>query len=209
MPETVPGDARVEAGFAQVVRGAFEFLERDHGFRVAREESTLVRYEGGRRFVNVFWGRGSYELGVEVGRWVDLDGKIVEQRFGLDFVVALTSDPESIGFRSFSATDRAGIESFVPQLAGWTRDFVEPALADGDGAFELMSARSAQESERFLQEGRASTLRARAAAAWGAHNFADVVLAYREMIDELPLVQLQRSEIGRLRYAEGKLSDDF
>ncbi len=58
-----------------------------------------------------------------------------------------------------------------------------------------------------MQEGRASQLRERAESAWHDEDFGRVVLAYREILDELPLVQLRRSELGRMHYAEGKLDE--
>lgn len=80
MPTTEPGSGRSELGFVQAVRSSFAFLEKV-GLQVVREESTLVRFESCNRFVNVFHGRGSYELGVDFGRWVEVGGERVEQRF--------------------------------------------------------------------------------------------------------------------------------
>lgn len=208
MPTTEPGPHRDGLGFAAVVEAAFGFLERDFGLRLVRAEATFVRYEGERRFVNVFHGRASYELGVEIGRWVDVDGEVVEERFALAYAVALSRDPETVGFRAFTATDAAAVARFVPQLGEWTLEFVGPVIvADDDTAFERMSAQAARESQLYQQEGRAAILRRRVEAAWREHDFGRVVLAYREILDELPLVQLQRSELGRLHYAEGKLDE--
>lgn len=208
MPTTEPGEERAELGFVAAVQGSFGFLESDYRLRLVRAEPTFVRYEGERRFVNVFHGRASYELGVEIGRWVEVDDGFVEQRFALGYAVALGRDLEAVGFRAFTATDAGAVARFVPQLAEWTREFVGPVIvADDDAAFERMSAGSARDSQTYLQEGRASQLRKRAETAWHDKDFDRVVLAYREIVDELPLVQLQRSELGRLHYAEGKLDE--
>ncbi len=141
VPTTEPGPEHAALGFVAAVQGSFGFLENDYGFRLVRAEPTFVRYEGERRFVNVFHGRSSYELGVEIGRWVEVDGEVAEQRFGLGYVVALSREPDSVGFRAFTATDADTVARFVLQLAEWTRDFGASALAGGDAAFERMSAR--------------------------------------------------------------------
>ncbi len=206
MPTTEPGPHRAGLGFVEVVEAAFEFLERDFGLRLVRAEPTFVRYEGDLRFVNVFHGRASYELGVEIGHWVELDGERVEERFGLRHAVILSRDPEEVGFRAFTASDSATVARFVPQLAEWAREFIGPVIvASDDAVFDRMRGQATRESQLYQQEGRAAILRRQAEAAWQDHDFDRVVLAYRELLDELPLVQLKRSELGRLHYAEGKL----
>lgn len=205
---TEPGPHRAGLRFVEAVKGSFEFLERDFELRLVQSEPTFVRYEGDRRFVNVFHGRASYELGVEIGRWVQVDGKVVEQKFALAYAVALSSDPTAVGFRAFTASDAGAVARFEPQLAEWTREFVGPILvADDDTAFERMGAQADQESQLYQQAARAAILRRRAEAAWREHEFGGVVLAYREVLDELPLVQPKRSELARLRYAERKLDE--
>lgn len=53
---------RAELRFASEVTSAFRFLESEYGMTLMTAEPTLVRYEGPAAFVNVFHGRGSYEL---------------------------------------------------------------------------------------------------------------------------------------------------
>jgi hypothetical protein len=57
---------RSALGFAEAVEEAFRFLE-DDGFRCTERGPTLVRYESGPATVNVYHGRSSYEIGVELG----------------------------------------------------------------------------------------------------------------------------------------------
>lgn len=54
-------------GFTTLVEREFDFLLQ-LGFVVAREESTLVRFEGKCVFMNVYHGRSSHAVGVELGR---------------------------------------------------------------------------------------------------------------------------------------------
>lgn len=208
MPTTEPGPHRGGLGFASAVERAFEFLEHDFELQLVRAESTLVRFEGDRRFVNIFHGRASYELGVEVGRWVEVAGEVVEQRFALGYAVELSRDPESVGLRSFTATDQAAVAKVVARLAELTREFIGPVIvAEDDRAFDRMNALAVRESQLYQQNGRAAILRKRADSAWHERDLARVVLAYREILDELPLVELRRSELGRLHYAEDHLAD--
>jgi hypothetical protein len=76
--ETAIGPARAQLGFATVASEEFSIL-LELGFRLVELSDTLARYETERRLVRVFHGRGCYELGVEVGRWIEIDGVSREQ----------------------------------------------------------------------------------------------------------------------------------
>lgn len=200
-----PQQPRSRLGFAAAVSEEFGFLP-GLGFRVAERTDTLVRYETGRRFVRVFHGRGSYELGVEIGRWVDIDGELREQFFPLRDVIARQADLAEVGYGGLAATDAQLVRKFVHQLGGWTRQFAVPLLSDGDQEFDKLSEINARRAESHREALRASRLRARAAEAWRRRDFGTVLNAYSEIEAELPTVELKPSERARLRYALKALS---
>jgi hypothetical protein len=196
---------RSRLGFAAAVLAEFGFLS-GLGFRVVERTDTLVCYETARRFVRVFHGRGSYELGVEIGRWVDVGGELREQFFPLRDVIARQADPAEVGYGGLAATDAQLVRKFVRQLGGWTREFAVPLLSDGDQEFDRLSEINARRAESHREALHASRLRARAAEAWQRRDFGTVVNAYSEIEAELPTVELKPSEQARLRYALKALS---
>ena len=67
-----PGPERAQFGFKDAVLSSFKFLG-DFGLRRVEEKLTLVRYESSEVLLNVYHGRASYELGVEIGRLKEPD----------------------------------------------------------------------------------------------------------------------------------------
>jgi hypothetical protein len=57
---------RGHLGFPQAVRDAFRFLQT-FGFKEVGADDTIVRYATERVFLNIYHGRSSYELGIEIG----------------------------------------------------------------------------------------------------------------------------------------------
>lgn len=76
-----PGPGRERLGFEAAVVENFAFL-KEAGFECVRRECTFVRYESKRVFVNVYHGRGSFELGVEGNRryWHEFNLRVQREK---------------------------------------------------------------------------------------------------------------------------------
>ena len=206
IPRTAPGPERARLGFADAASAQFAFLLR-LGFRLVELTDTIARYESDRRVVRVFHGRGSFELGVEVGRWIEVDGESREQVFPLRDVIALRSDPGQAEYAGTTATTAEVVRRILRQLAAWTREFAGELLDDGDELFDRLSEDNAARGQAEQDKQRARRLRERADDAWRRKDFGTVVTAYGEIDRELGTVQLRASERGRLSYALKALPD--
>jgi hypothetical protein len=204
MPRTAPGPERSRLGFAATVSEEFAFLH-GLGFHLMELTDTLVRYETDRRLVRVFHGRGSYELGVEIGRWIEVDGVRSEQVFPLPDVIVRERDLADVGYGGTSATTVELVRKFVVRLAGWTRQFALPLLTDGDEIFAELSASNAAKGAAEREQQRASQLRVRANDAWRQRSFGTVIACYTEIDTKLPTVELSGVERGRLKYSRKAL----
>jgi hypothetical protein len=204
MPRSGPGADRERLRFVEAVRSSFGFLEK-RGFDTVVELSTMVRYESASVFVVVFHGRGSYELGVEIGHRFEVAGQLVDEKFALADVVALEVPLTQSGFRSFAATEADQLPGFLAQLSDWTERYGSRVLSDEPGVFTELRAAGVRRSEAMQDEWRASRLRDAAGAAWRSKDYPRVVDAYREIISELRSVELLPSELARLHFSEDRL----
>ena len=204
MPQTSAGAGREELGFLVEARGRFGFL-LERGYTEVMADSTYLRFERDRRFVEVFHGRASYELGVEFGRWVRVDDDVVEQKFHLADVLPVVAP--AVRFVARTATSREQVIRFVQELAEVARIATEHVERGGDEAFEQISESVKRQSDEYLDGLRATRLRARADDAWHRKDFASVIAAYEEIEAELATVELRGSETKRLNYARDHLDD--
>lgn len=205
MPRARAGPGRSRLGFAQAVEESFVFLVSRYGYRLASAQPTFVRYESGRLFVNVFHGRGSYELGVEIGRRIKVSGRPAEEQFTLREVIALDHDLADVGYRAFTTSQREPLARFVAQLAAWTQEFAQRALEGDSATFAALGDQQARISREMLDGWRAEDLRADAAEAWRKADWDSVISAYTEIDERLETVELKGSERLRLNYARKRL----
>jgi hypothetical protein len=195
MFQTQPGENRWQLGFKDAVLSSFEFL-RTYGFRVVEEDVTFVRYESAAAFVNVYHGRGSFEIGVEIGRLER------PEKYGLDYIVSWAGKQawEAEGFgrgTMFQVSTREGVQNFVPKVAQLVKRYGDDFLS-GSAAFygELQKAND-RASVAYEREQMLTRIRKEADAAWAAKEFARVA----ELLQPIQ-ADLTEIEGKRLAYAE-------
>jgi|SRR5712671_315979 len=189
-----PSPERAKLGFRESVLSSFKFLN-DAGFRPVEQEMTLVRYESPEVFVNVYHGRASFELGVEIGRLKEPNNKLT-----LYDIVAWAGVEKAEGFGhhvAFQVSSCEGVHEFVPKLAALVEKHAAPFLrgdrAAFDSAFEIQSERA----KDYAKSVNLSDVRRRVETAWQAKDYAQVVDLYGPVRDDLTEV-----EAKRMAYAE-------
>lgn len=197
---TDPGEHRGQLGFKDAVLRQFEFLTTC-GFRVIREDVTFVRYESALAFINVYHGRASYEVGVDVGR---LDRP---EQYGLDYMVALAGkdawDSEGFGRGTmFQVSSREGVRNIVPKVARLVRKYGDRFLSGDPAFYDECQRANKRAAVEYEQRQRLTRIREDAGAAWAAKELGRVIELLAPVRSELTEVERKR-----LSYAEKHSAD--
>lgn len=183
-------------GFTEAVLKNFYFMN-NHGFQVVRTEPTFVRYESHAVFVNVYHGRASYVIGVEIGR---LDRS---QKYDLAYIVSNAGEDawKTEGFgRStmFQVSSSEGVMEFVPKVAELIKKYGGEFLS-GDplfyDQFEIIGKHRAIE---FAKKQNLTHIRRSAEVAWVNKDFAKVAELYG-FIGNNDLTEIEKK---RLSYSQ-------
>ena len=105
---------REKLGFAATAEDAFRFLVQDFDFRMVSRAPTLVRYESQAVFVNIYHGRSSYEIGIEVGPRATVPGE-AEERFMLADILETCGEPGGAAFRQAETVEE--VSRYLYELA--------------------------------------------------------------------------------------------
>ncbi len=129
--------------FAKCVTQAFSFLEERFGFSLVSAQATFVRYVSTQVFVNVYQGKKSYELNVEVGSLDSLGREL--QQFSLREIVSYYRGDDGPGTH-YQASDIESVRQIVPQLANLLITYGEPLLHGDPEAFARLGQFQRQKS---------------------------------------------------------------
>ena len=195
-----PGADRWKLGFKETVVASFKFLHK-YGFDCVRAEPTFVRYEtksgssGKQFFVNIYHGRGSYELGVEIGPCDSEKNTIT-----LLEIVKSSGAEKAEGFGehvTFQVSSRKGVQEFVPKLASLVKKYAVPFLQGDAEIYKLVLEERRLASARHRKEMELSVMREKAENSWHSKDYAQVVNLYEPFQEDL-----SQSEGMRLEYAK-------
>jgi hypothetical protein len=214
MLHTNPAPERAMLGFTEAVIAHFGFLE-ERGFRCVKVDPTLVRYESERVFVNVYHGRSSYELVVEIGHSAykpppmesvkHSEGYVgrpnSEDMFTVWDIARYAGAPNVSETTSLQASTADQVQSFVPKLAELVQRYGGPAL-EGDADFlEQVRRHRSEESRRLRRRDELRQARSYAVDAWRRSDYKEVVRLLEAFQSELTA-----SEVKKLTYARERLT---
>ncbi len=130
-----PGKDRWKLGFKEAVVASFDYLS-SYGLQCVGTDVTFVKYDSPKVFVNVYHGRGSYELNVEIGRH---GGPRKDVPLRLDAVLGWKRAPErKLLDREktlFQSHTREGVQEMVPRMAALFQKYADPLLRGDEEAF--------------------------------------------------------------------------
>jgi hypothetical protein len=189
-----PSPQQAKLGFREAVLSSFKFLT-EIGLHPVDEKVTFVRYESSEVFINVFHGRASHEINVEIGRLKD-----PKKTLSIGSIVEWAGAYKAEGFGQrvmFQVSTREGVQEFVPKLAALVKKYAIPLLRNDDSAWGAALDLQGRRWNEYVKEVNLTVLREKAEAAWHAKDYIRVLELYDPVRQDLSEV-----EAKKLAYAE-------
>lgn len=194
---TMPTPDRRALHFAETVRKSFTFLAA-HGVDLVESGPTLVLFESGQLYVNVYHGRKSFELGLEIGPLKTT--RSTEAPFSMSEIIRLVEPEMAERYRDYAARTAEGVGEGVRRLALLFHRYVDGGLLRDPGLFVRLDRQRAALSEDFERKVNTAQIRRKLDEAWHAKDYPGVVgLLERIGADLTP------SERKKLAFAKKRL----
>lgn len=192
------GPNRERLCFKEEVLSAFNFLTKEHGFHCVKAEITFVRYESQSVFINIYHGRGSFEIGFEIGQ-LDVSPKYPEVKYTLGDLLDLVGVREKEEYTFFQASTKERIKIWVPKLAELVRKYGGSILKGVPDIFGRLKEIQTRNSEMYLKEIRISRIRKKAEEVWHSKDYKTLVKLYESIREDLTPAEAKKLEYARRR----------
>jgi len=180
--------------FAEEVKDCFSFLEA-LGFRCVRSEATFVRFESPRVSINVYHGRHSFEIDLEIE-----PASSPTDAYSFAEILRLV-DREQLGHtRSYATHTAQGVAEGVRQLAELFQRCIAAGILNDDQLFSRLKLQKKELVKHYALETELFQARRAAEAAWHKKDYAAVVKALKPL-----RAALTATEVGKLEFAEKQL----
>src|SRR5438876_572226 len=159
-------------------------------------------YESDAVFVNVYHGRASFEIGVEIGRLDHPD------KYGLTYIVSWAGkeawEREGLDRHTmFQVSTREGVKEFVPKIAQLVGKYGPPFLRGNSAFYDELEEVNERRVIEYEQRQRLEAIRKKAEAAWRTKDYAQVI----ELFDPARK-HLTDIEVKKLAYAKQQVMTD-
>ena len=196
MNTKTPGPERANLRFADEVLAAFDFLTTDYGFHRSRVDVTFIRYESRDVFVNVYHGRASYEVELEIGRFADRVGT-EDVKFSLGDIIDVMGARADTGYTFFQASNADRVKRLVPRLAELLKEYGKDALAGDPLFFARLQDEQTRMSREYRKQSDLRRIREQVGEAWNQKNYVKVVELYEPIRDDLTAAEIKKLEYAR------------
>lgn len=179
---------RSQLRFSKTVLSEFIFLTKEYNFSCKLCEDTFVRYESDKVFVDIFHGRVSYEVGLQLG--LLKYGR--DTGYGLGSIISFTDPEKGNKFRYCMTSTPEGVRKGVRKTAQLLKKYGDKALLGDSIVFQWLS----EDVEKYWAEREAKQIRPKAEKAFRDKDFKNAAKLYKSIEHSLTL-----AEEKKLKYA--------
>jgi len=186
---------RRSLGFSKEARELFSFLEVQWEFKCVRQENTFVRYESADVYVNVYHGRSSFEIGVEIGN------KSSEHSFNLEALVALFDKELSREYWAAGGRTAEAVRRALKKQAEGLSRYGGSALSGHQSIFDRLEQLRTDRSAAMVLDSKAYQIRPKADAAFRRGDYKEAVKLYSSIEAALSPIERKKLQLAKNKAA--------
>jgi hypothetical protein len=167
---------RTEYGFTSIVRQRCSFLTA-YGFVETKAEPTIVKYRQGELGFNIYHGRQSYEVGIEIGH--------DDEMFSMSELIGVVDPEVAKEYRSVAAMSQAALCGAVENAVELVQRYAEGALRDDPEFFAALRRQRESLRDELALDVLARQIRPKADAAFRAGRYGEAAELYQKIVERL------------------------
>ncbi|MDR3410939.1 MAG: hypothetical protein P4L87_08370 [Formivibrio sp.] len=182
---------RTALRFAEEVKSHFGYL-KSVGFRCVRADATFVQFESPKIRINVYHGRQSFEIGLEIESVLT-----PADIYSFSEILSLVDSKLADDYKKYATHTAAGVAAGVSQLAGLFQQCISADVLSDDQIFLRLELQKKKLAAKYALEVELRQARRRAETAWQEKDYVTVVSTLKPLRSALTTV-----EVGKLEFAK-------
>ncbi len=182
---------RVTLRFAEEVKNHFAFLEM-FGFRCVRSEATFVRFESSMIGINVYHGRHSFEIGLEIESTAS-----PTDTYSFSAILRLVDRQQAEQYRYYATHTAQGVVEGARQLAESFQRCLAAGILNDNQLFSRLKLQRQELTKNYALDVQLQQARRKTETAWHNKDYATVVKIMKPLRGSL-----SASEVAKLEFAE-------
>ena len=179
--------------FSEQAQKYFSFLVESWGFRLVRDVSTLVRFENRQVYLQVFHGRVSFEVGLELGLLEDPP----DVNFDLSALVEISEPTVGKAYRRPAVREEAALGRALQATAELFRTYGRSVVTGDPSVFAQLREVNEARVHALAIGSVAAQARPRAERAFKSADYQTVVDAYSAIEEVLTPVERRKLAYAR------------
>jgi len=177
--------------FKEEVMRQFQFLEA-LGFQCTAAESTIVSYESSTMVINIFHGRQSYEIGLEIALISKLD-----KFYSIFEILQLVDARRFRDYRNYMTHSEEGIVDGVRRLAELFRECLDSGILADAEIFSKLEEVCGGLTRDYWLKAELAHAREIASDAWAKGDFQRFVNTFSSLQEHLSGSELKKFEYAK------------
>jgi hypothetical protein len=183
--------------FANVVKEEFRDFCSKYNYKCVEALPSFVRYESTKAFINIYHGRISYEINVEIGLLENMEEKLSLSEL-VESVEGLKSDIPV----PYQTSSTEGVKKGVKALMELVKEKFSLLFSGDTDEYNYWQSVVNKKRVEITEKYSCGLIKAEAEAAWQKKDYVKALSLYESICDKLSNI-----EIKRLNYAKGRLEE--
>lgn len=189
--------------FAESAQKHFAFLQAQ-GFNCVDSDPTFARFESSSLFVNIYHGRRSFAIGLELGRLGNDDDE--KQPYPMPALLeAVGATTAAENYRYYMTHTPDGVDNGLAELAKLFFDHVSQGLCNTE-LFRVLKEQGQARIYKYAHEIELRQMRRKLDIAWHAKDYAKIAELLPPFRSVLTPVELHKLEYAKKHVTQPKVS---
>jgi hypothetical protein len=181
--------SREQLNFLNEAKIAFKFLE-NYNYKIVKEDITFLRYEVNFVFINIFHGRISYEIGIEIGCHKNVENETI---YPIEYLIGMLDEIAAKRYFRPSGNTKETIRNCLNTQAQLLKNYGDRVFHGDTTIWDELETYKNKKINEYWKKMKINDFREKANSAFREKRYNDFIKLFSTY--EIQLTELERKKL--------------